>query len=231
MKWFIRILKYISIFLLIGSVSAYISFKVLSSGLTVEVPNIESRTLTDARESLESKGLHLKVASETYDLGVPAGHIISQDIQPGINVRSEVEVKVVVSKGPEVRLIPAVTGDTLENATKLLMKERLTVEKLIRVHSDTVAEDTIIAQKPLPEEWTGEGITLIASAGPYEVIYYSPFFQGMLKEDALLLASELGLNVELKETTGSHIVIQQEPVHGMRIKKSETVYLTLRRGD
>lgn len=231
MKWFIRILKYIFTFLVVGSVSAYITFKVLSSGLTVEVPNIEGRSLTDARESLESKGLLLKVESETYDLGVSAGRIISQDVQPGSNVMGEVEVKVVVSKGPEVRLIPSVTGDTMENAKKLFLKEKLTVEKVIRVHSDTVAEDTIIAQKPLPEEWTGQGITLVASAGPYDVIYYSPFFQGMLKEDALLLASELGLNVELKETTGSHIVIRQKPAPGMRVKKGETVSLTLGRGN
>ena len=227
MKWFIRILKYVFTFLVVGSMSAYITFKVLSSGLTVEVPVIEGRSLTDARESLQSKGLLLKVESETYDLGVPAGRIISQDIQPGSNVRGEVEVKVVVSKGPEVRLIPSVIGTTMENAKKLFLKEKLTVEKTIHVHSDTVAEDTIIAQKPLPEEWTGQGITLVASAGPYDVIYYSPFFQGMLKEDALLLASELGLNVELKVTTGSHIVIRQKPAPGMRINKGETVSLTL----
>ena len=230
-KWIIIISKYLLTFLVVSSVSAFITFKVLSSGLTVEVPTIEGRTLTDARESLESKGLLLKVLSETYDLGVPAGRIISQDIQPGSNVRGEVEVKVVVSKGPEVRLIPSVIGETMNNAKEILMKERLTVENIIYVHSDTVSEDKIIAQKPLPEEWTGEDITLVASAGPYDIIYYSPFFQGMIKEDALRLASELGLKVKLEETAGSNIVIKQKPAPGMRTMKSETVLLILGRGN
>jgi serine/threonine-protein kinase len=230
-KWIIIISKYVLTFLVVASISAFVTFKVLSSGLTVEVPNIEGRTLTDARESLESKGLLLKVKSETYDLGVPAGRIISQDVQPGSNVRGEVEVKVVVSKGPEVRLIPSVIGETMDNAREILMKERLTVDKIIHVHSDTISEDTIIAQKPLPEEWTGEGITLVASAGAYDIIYYSPFFQGMVKEDALLLASELGLNVKLRVTTGSDIVINQNPSPGMRIKRGETISLILGQGN
>jgi serine/threonine-protein kinase len=224
----IRIIKLLSLFIALSALSGYITFKILSSGLTIEIPDLTGRPVSEAKGILESKGLSLIIESEAYDLDVPEGHVLTQDMTPGSNVKGEANVNVVVSKGPEVRLIPSVTGKSMKEAKKIFRDKKLSIGKIIKVHSDEVEKDTIIAQRPAPEEWTGEDITVIASAGPYNVIYYCPFFQGMLKEDALYLAAELGVNVTLRESpSGSRIVIGQEPQPGAEIKMGDTLQLTL----
>lgn len=227
-----KTLKYVSVFALVCVVSGYVAFKILSSGLPVEVPAVTDRTVPEAREALEKLGLTLFVQSEEHDRSVPEGRIISQDIPAGSSVRGKAEVSVVVSKGPQVRQIPSVIGLGLDAAKKTLLKENLQLEKSIFVHSDTVEKGKIIAQRPAPDEWTGEGITLIASAGPYDIIYYCPFFLGMYKDDALLLAAELGLNAELREAvSGARFVSEQNPEPGGQIKQGDTLYLILGEGD
>jgi serine/threonine-protein kinase len=222
---------YLLAFLLVGSAAAYISFRLLSAGLTVEVPALTGMSLAEAESALGLKGISLLVEAEEYDPTVPAGHVLGQDLEAGSHVRGEVEVKVVLSKGPEVRLIPSVIGESIGNATKLFVEKRLNLSRTIKVHSDTVVEGEIIAQRPAPEEWTGESITLIVSAGPYDVTYYCPSFQGMLKEDVLTLAAELGINVELTEPPGVRpalqIAVEQTPLPGAEIAIGGTVYIKL----
>jgi serine/threonine-protein kinase len=230
MDLIVRVAKYLLCFVLVSSLSGYITFKVLSSILTVEVPDVTDRSVQEAKESLESIGLTLTVGSEEFDLGVPEGHVITQDILPGSGIRGHGIVNVVVSKGPEVHLIPSMIGETLKSAKKIFRKERLALEKTIMVHSDEVRKGRIIAQRPAPEEWTGQSITLVASAGPYNVIYYCPFFQGMLKDDALMLASELDLDVKLGGSSeDAQIVVEQRPQPGAEIKMGDTLHLTLGR--
>jgi serine/threonine-protein kinase len=226
-RLFIKFMGFLACFALVSSLSGYLTFKVLSRGLTVEVPDVEQRSLGEATRDLEGLGLGLVIAAEEFDLAVPKGHVISQDIPPGSAVRNEVQVRVVVSKGPEVHLIPSFIGQSREEATKLLAEKRLTLDRTVRVHSETVTADTIIAQRPAPEEWTGESITLVASVGPYEVTYYCPFFLGMLKDDALLLAAELGLKVVLRGSGDSPWVVEQKPQPGEPVSRGGTVELVL----
>jgi serine/threonine-protein kinase len=197
--------------------------------MTVEVPDLIGRSLAEADRLLDKRGLYLKVEAEDYDLSIPKGHIISQNIPAGSHIKGQSEVKVVVSKGPKVYLIPSVIGNTLAEAKNLFLQKGLEISKVIYVHSDTVEKDRIIAQKPAPEEWTGGAVTLVVSKGPYNVIYYCPFFEGMLKEDALMLARELGLNVEIigPIDTG-RIIVSQKPKPGTEIKIGSTIYLKLK---
>jgi serine/threonine-protein kinase len=229
MRTLLSIIKYTVLFLLISLASGYIAFMVLSTSLTVEVPNLEGRSMKEASGSLDSIGLYINIENEEYSLAVAKGHIISQDVAPGSNIKGQSTVNVIISKGSEVRLIPFVIGKSVEETNKLFMKEELELNKIIYVHSDTVDEGVIIAQRPAPEEWTGESITLIASSGPYDVIYYSPFLKGMAKNDALLLATELGFNVELRQSTGTDIVIGQKPGPGIGIRMGDTIKLKLGR--
>jgi serine/threonine-protein kinase len=231
MRKLVRYPIYILIFIAVCSAAGYITFRVMGAGLTVTVPNVSSMSIKDAESAIENIGLSMLVKSEKYDPNVPLGHIIEQDIEPGSHIRGHAEVKVVASKGPEVRLIPSVLDESLENAKNIFMQKGIVVSKIINVHSESLEKGKVIAQRPAPEEWTGEGITLVVSAGPYDTIYYCPSFQGMLKEDALLLAAELGLNVKLKESSdadaGLKIVIKQQPPPGSEKKMGETVYLTI----
>jgi serine/threonine-protein kinase len=227
MRRLIKYPLYVLSFILISAASAYITLLILSAGLTVIVPDLTGKSLQDADEILEEHGLYLKVEAEAYDRSIPAGYILSQDIPVGSRIkRREGEIKVVASKGPEARLIPSVVGKDINEVEKLLVKKGLDVSKVINVHSNKTDTGKVIAQKPASEEWTGEPIILVVSKGPYDVTYYCPFFQGMIKKDALMLVRELGLKVKLTEPAGSiGIVTGQRPKPGTPIKPGSTVYL------
>jgi beta-lactam-binding protein with PASTA domain len=226
MKKFVKFPIYFLSFFLLVAVSSYVTFRVLSSGMEVEVPDLTGASLTEAENMLSSRGLYLKIISEDYDLVIPKGHVLSQDMPAGSHVKGQTEIKVAMSKGPELHLIPEVVGETLEAAEGFFREKGLEVSRVIHVHSETIGRGRIIAQLPAPDEWTGEPISVIVSEGPYAVTYYCPSFQGMLKDDALMLARQLGLNVELTESDDViRIVTEQKPEPGTEIKAGSTVYL------
>lgn len=219
---------YVAIFAAVAAASTYAAFRVMSSGMEVEVPDLVGRSLSEADQMLESRGLYLKVKAEDNDPAMPKGHVLSQDMAAGSHVRGQTEIKVVISKGPDVHLIPSVIGESIESARKLFSDKGLTVSRVINVHSDEVAQGRVIAQKPAPDEWTGETISLIVSEGPHDGVYYCPSFQGMLKEDAVMLAEELGLKVRLREPARSlRIITGQSPEPGTEIEEGSTVHLDL----
>ncbi len=228
MRRLLKIFPYLVIFVLLATGSAYVTYRVMITRMTVEVPDLMGMALAEADSALESKGLYLKVESEDHDISIPAGHVLRQDVLAGSKIKGMAEIKVVVSKGSAVRLIPGVVGNTIDEASKLFTQKGLEV-KVIEVHSDTVEKGTVIAQWPAPEEWAGQGITLVASRGPYEMSYYCPSFLGLLKEDALMLARELGLNVELTVAdSGQTAVANQEPLPGNNISSGDILYLQLK---
>ena len=219
---------YLLIFCALTVGSAYVTFQLAVEHISVEVPDLTGMDAASADEVLKGKGLYLKIKGEDYDTSVPRGRILSQDITGGSKVKGSAEVGVVLSKGPSVRLIPDTVGMVVDEARKEFVQKGLDVN-VIEVHSETVEAGSVLAQRPGPEEWAGQGITLIASAGPYVGSYYSPSFMGLLKEDALGLARELGLNVELTvEGRGSLVVAGQKPSPGARILQNSTIYLQLK---
>jgi beta-lactam-binding protein with PASTA domain len=226
MKKIVKFPIYFLSFFLLVALSSYVTFRALSSSMEVEVPDLTGISRAEAEKMLGSRGLHLKVVSEDYDAAIPKGYVLSQDLPSGSHVKGQTEIKVAVSKGPELHLIPEVVGATVKEAEGLFGEKGLEVSRVIHVHSDTIERGRIIAQQPLPDEWTGEPISLIVSEGPYDVTYYCPSFQGMLKDDALMLARELGLNVKLTESEDViRIVTEQKPEPGTEIKAGSTVYL------
>jgi serine/threonine-protein kinase len=225
MKKFRRPAAYIAIFAALLGGSAFLTYRVMITRMTVEVPDLTGMDITQADRALEARGLYLKVLGEENDISIPKGHIISQDVPPGTDIKGMAEVKVVVSKGPAVTKIPAAVGEKLDAALKQFTQKGLEV-KVVEVHSDTVEEGTVIAQSPIPEKWAGQGITLLASLGPYPVMYYCPSFIGLLKADALMLARELGLNVEIEAPEAEPVVVEeQKPLPGEQIASGDILYL------
>ncbi len=225
MKRLLRPLAYVAIFAALLGGSAFITYRVMITRMTVEVPDLSGMDLTQADRALEARGLYLKVMGEENDISIPKGHIISQDVPPGTDIKGMGEIKVVVSKGPAVKKIPDVVGERLDDALKQFTQKGLEV-KVVEVHSNTVEEDRVLAQSPAPEKWKGQGITLLASLGPYPVNYYCPSFIGLLRDDALMLARELGLNVELEAPQAEPLVVRkQKPLPGEKISQGDILYL------
>jgi serine/threonine-protein kinase len=212
-------------FILISLGFAYLTFKLLSFSRTVDVPDLSGKSLIEANEIISKKGLNLKIEGEDYDSTIASGYILRQDVPPGSRVKEQRGIKVILSKGPRVQSIPPVIGESLDKAESIFLQNGLKVARVIRVHSNTMEKDKVIAQKPGPDEKIAERITLVVSSGPYEVIYYCPEFQGKTIEEAQQLAEKLGLS--LKITGSGENVVSQKPKPGTQIKTGDTIYLQL----
>lgn len=225
MHKFIRFSLYIFAFILLGLIFGYSTFKVLSFSRTVEMPNLYGKSLLESNKLLTGRDLYLKIEGEDYDAAVPPGNIIRQDVPAGNKVKERRAIKVVISKGPRVKSVPALVNETLINAESLLLQKGLKIREIIMVHSDTVEKDKIVAQKPGPDEQVSDAITVLVSLGPYDKFYYCPDFKGMTAEQANDLIKKLNMKVSI-EGTGEKVEMQR-PEPGRQVKTGDTIYLKL----
>ena len=242
LKRLITIPAYILAFLLMGLVSGYLAFKILSFSKTVEVPDLRGRTLFEANDLLNKKGLYLKVEGEDYDDTVVAGRIVRQDVPPSNKVKEQRGIKVFLSKGPKIWSIPELSGRTLEEAGSVASASGLRIEKIIRTHSPTVENDVVIAQRPTPDEAAGggapqrpqdlieqhHGLTLIVSSGPYNMVYICPDFSGKTRAEITDIAEKLRINLEF--TGSGERAKLQRPKASSLLKTGDTVHIQLEGG-
>jgi len=225
MSTLVKVPLYILFFILLGLTFGYLTFKILSFSRTVEVPDLYGKSLVEANGLLTEKGLYLKIEGEDFDSLTLPGHIVKQDVPAKKKVKEGRGIKVIVSKGPRVQSVPTLVNETLSDAESILFQKGLKIAKVIRLHSDKIEKDRIIAQKPEPSEKVSDYITVLVSLGPHELIYYCPDFKGMPVDGAKELIERLNLKVE---TGGSgNNVRAQKPKPGTYVKTGEIIYLQL----
>jgi beta-lactam-binding protein with PASTA domain len=225
MSKLIKVPLYILFFILLGLIFGYLTFKVLSFSRTIEVPDLYGKSLVEANELLTEKGLYLKIEGEDFDSVMLPGHILKQDVPSKKKVKEGRGIKVIVSKGPRVQSIPMLVNETLSNAESILIQKGLRIAKVIRLHSDKIEKDRIIAQKPESSDKVSDYITVLVSLGPHELIYSCPDFKGMPVEEAKELIERLNLKVETGGPGNS--VRAQKPKPGTYMKTGDTIYLQL----
>ena len=216
---------YMLVFILLGLIFGYLTFKVLSFSRTVEVPDLYEKSPLESNKLLTRNGLYLKIEGEDYDSTVPAGNILRQDVPAGNKVKERRGIKVIISKGPRVKSVPMLVNETLLNAESILLQKGLKIAKVIMAHSDIVEKDKIVAQKPGPDEQVSDHITVLVSLGPYDIIYHCPDFKGMSFEQAKEIIKKLNLKIET-EDSGEKIEAQK-PEPGRWIKAGDTIHLKL----
>lgn len=241
LKRIVTVPLYVLGFVLMGLLSGYLAFKILSFSKTVEVPDLRGKTLFEANDILNRNNLYLKVEGEEYDPVIVPGRIVRQDVPAGNKVKEQRGIRVFLSKGPKVWSIPDLAGQTYEEAEALVSKSGLRVEKVIRVHSSGVEKNRIIAQRPGPDEGLAgsppqkpqdlgqrRGLSLVVSMGPYGTVYYMPDFSGKDREEASSVAGKLGLEVEFTGT--GEKVRSQKPRPLSPVRSGDTIHLQLEGG-
>ncbi|WP_143237576.1 Stk1 family PASTA domain-containing Ser/Thr kinase [Boudabousia liubingyangii] len=94
------------------------------------VPNLVGKT-RDAIDTSENQPFKFSFSDQFSDT-VPKGVVISQEPAAGTNKYRSDEVKVVISKGPELFPVPAVFGKSQKEATKMLQEAgfKVKIEKI-----------------------------------------------------------------------------------------------------
>jgi beta-lactam-binding protein with PASTA domain len=222
----IRIPVLFTVFVLLGITFGYTTFRILSFSRTVQAPSLHNMSLLEADEVLNKSGLYLKIEGEDYDPRVQPGRILRQDIPAGNTVKEKRSIGVVVSKGPRVYSIPLIVNMPLSDAEAALMEKGLKIGKVIKVHTDSVGKNRIVAQKPAPDERLTEPITVLVSLGPQDIGYYCPDFSGKDLDEARRIAQKMGLTVETSGT--GPVIASQEPPAGTEVRNGDSLHLMLK---
>lgn len=132
----------------------------------VSVPSVKGASLSNARASVEARGLVFK-STEDYSSTVAVGYVISQTPEAGTEVEEGAEVSVVISKGKQTVTVPNVTGQTEDAAKDALDRVGLKVNTNVEYNA-FAAEGQVVHQSPEPntEAMPGSTVTIVVSLGP-----------------------------------------------------------------
>ncbi|GAB6100692.1 Stk1 family PASTA domain-containing Ser/Thr kinase [Halanaerocella petrolearia] len=198
---------------------------VISKGAKlVKIPKLSNKTLREAKLELDKRELILGQVERTYSKEVPKDHIISQTPQVESNVKSETEVKLVVSKGRKPRevTVPSLVGLRREEGIDKLREKNLILGQVIKKKSLNYLKGRIIAQQPESGNKLLEGSTvkLIISQGirnPYDapvktskVRTYIP--PGKKSEVKIVVKDDNGRRIVYQQTHQPEDKVEQQVV-------------------
>jgi beta-lactam-binding protein with PASTA domain len=200
----------------------------------VVVPPLNGKTVNEASAVLGAFGLNLKVEeTKRIDSAVPAGHIISQDPQPGVRTRRERSIKVWVSAGSRSPSVPALLGESERAARLRAQQDGLQVAALAEIRSADYSPDTIVAQDP-PAKTNGTTVALLLNRRENSTTYVMPDLIGVNGDRAAELLRTRGFRVSV---VGDHpyagipagIVLRQSPQGGFQIGVGDPISLEVSR--
>ena len=127
-------------FLLVGALGATfflffgISMRVALRAREVEVPALSGLTVNQATDTLAVLGLGLRVDdNRRADPKVPVGHVMQQDPGAGMHARRQRTIRVWVSSGPRVTVVPALIGQSERTAQMRLAQDGVQIGTLSEI--------------------------------------------------------------------------------------------------
>ncbi|PIE75097.1 MAG: hypothetical protein CSA18_01475 [Deltaproteobacteria bacterium] len=115
------------------------------------MPDLTGMTIDDAKAEIIKSGLKKGHISHTHHDKIPSGSIITSVPQPGIPVKSGTKTDILVSMGrwPQQRIMPDLSGLTLEDAVSSLSESNLKIDEIRTIYSPDFKKGIILAQTPL----------------------------------------------------------------------------------
>jgi beta-lactam-binding protein with PASTA domain len=138
-----------------------------------KLPDLVGKDQAASTTVLTDAGLTLGTVGNQFDETAPAGTVLAwtvggQSFTPGTEVTKGTTVDLVVSGGPQPRVLPALIGQSLEQATAQLQQLGLVVTRAPDVFSDATAAGLIAELAPPAgtEMPRGSSATVALSKGP-----------------------------------------------------------------
>lgn len=118
-----------------------------SDSANIEVPQLVGETEAVANEMCEKKNLVMKVVSQKQS-DKPVGTVLEQNIQAGEKVKKQTVIEVVVCSGAEEVEVPDVSGNTQDDAWKILKDKGFTDYEVQTEYSDEYDNGEVIRTTP-----------------------------------------------------------------------------------
>ncbi len=212
----------------------------LSRPQTHTVPDLVGMEQGAALNMISEFGWEVLTAEE-FDDAVPLHHVLATDPPAGTELRAGRELTLVVSRGPSPRVLPEITGLTVEEAAAALAEERLLLRADERVPDEEVPAGVVLSWSvpSQPSLVAGDTVlpdTLVAavvSSGPAPRLV--PDMTGVAVADAVAQLEAQGLVVvrgadEHHPTVPPGGVARQDPPPGTEVPRGATVTLVVSLG-
>jgi len=207
---------------------------VIPKNNTVIVPDISNKTVEEATSELEVLGLKLSVDLELPSDTLEAGVIMSQNPEPGNEVKEGYTVKVNISKGKVDGKVPNVVGKTRSSAEAMIESYGYVVGGGGSSFSDVIPKGCVVSQSPEAGASLADGgtVVIIVSAGPENPQLGEVNVVGMTLEEATAFLEEKGLVVGgVTETENAYVtegtIISQDPEASYEFAEGDIVNLVV----
>lgn len=228
----VKTLAILSGLMALGLVSGFIAMQFAMEKDRVDVPRVIGLDSVAAGELLKERGLTPRVIAEEFSAKIAKGHVSSQRPPSGTRAKIGGEVRLILSRGTDQLEVPSVAGDSLPQAQRVLAEAGLTLGRVLRIHSDVHAAETVIAQDPPAGSAATRGatITLLQSLGPWEELVSMPDLRGREVVTALNLLKELQVEARLdfqQAASREGHVVSQDPPAGSKVKVGSRVQIVV----
>jgi serine/threonine-protein kinase len=164
----------------------------------VEVPDIEGKSLSEARSLASEVGLNLSENEErVFNDEIPINYVVSQQPAGGERVKQSRPLNITVSKGPKLIELPNFSGSTLREVLIELENLSLKTGDIRYIFRLSVEPGIVINQIPAPgaEVASGSEITLFVSRGERSISVRMPDLTGLNQAEAVEILRNAGLNI------------------------------------
>lgn len=234
MKRFANALAKLGLLILLGALTAFVVVKIAVPREGVVVPDLRGTDVVAALELAHQQGFGLQITTRHFNTTLPSNAILIQDPKAGSWLHREGIVRVVVSKGIGEIAVPAVQGLAWQDAKATLERGGARLGDMLRVHSDRVPRERVIAQNPPGDAKIVKGspVTLLVSEGPWPASYVMPDVRGVSRSGAEAIVTAIGLSLrdpsEIdRPDARAGSVVDQQPSPGQRVAPGQEVRLVL----
>ena len=205
----------------------------LGPGGRVPVPNVEGKTVAQAREMLIKAQFKVETKREYSDT-VAAGKATRTNPKAGEKAKKKSQVELYISRGIEYVKVPDLQGKEGAEAGKLLKAAKLKLAGSNEEYSDEIGKGKIIATDP--EAGTTlrhhRGVKVTVSKGKEPITL--PDFAGKSEEEVAKTLSDLKLEMakttEFSDSVPRGQIIGQEPAAGTTVYHHDQIKVRVSQG-
>ena len=218
--------------LLVAAGAGVASWSVAAARWTT-APAVLALPQAQATERLRAAGLVVEQAPAEFDEALPAGVVLDQTPDPNGRVRKGGTVTLVLSRGPDRRRVPALSGRTLSAARAALDDVGLETGRVTEQFSTEQPEGRVLRSDPASGSplRPGAAVSLVVSKGVEQLPV--PDVTGRGRTAAVAALEQAGFEASVQEAfdeqVAAGIVLSTDP-DGGRAPRGAAVTLTVSKG-
>ncbi|MEX1217409.1 MAG: Stk1 family PASTA domain-containing Ser/Thr kinase [Acidimicrobiales bacterium] len=218
--------------ILIGLILFFVGSSMGKSTEQVAVPDVTTKAVTDATNTLSAAGFKVSVKNVANDT-VPANQVFEQTPKGNTNADKGSTVEITVSSGIGDGSVPDVVGRT-QAAAESLLKTNNFIPEIKEAASDTIAKGTVISQTPTANAKATKNsvVTITVSSGAGEVSI--PNVVNLNAATASNQLGQAGFEVTTKSQSSPTVpignVVSTSPTAGSKAAKGSSVEIVVSTG-